>query len=726
MKKNSNIYAIRPAGRHILTIGRDLIHDQYAAIVELVKNAYDADSPDVNIIFNISDDRKTLTTIIKDHGHGMSKESVLNEWLVPSTANKLNKRNSPKGRTMQGRKGVGRYAASILGDDLHLETVTSDGEKTSIYLEWKDFENADYLDEVEVIVDVEKTDDDVGTTLTITGGGEFIEQWDKNQSDKLKFELKKLISPFNLTSTEVGNTESFDINIVYENYWEGQLEPHLEKIESYPIVKLFDYRISGNIDSTGKGKLTYENQKSRNTIIEQFDFELREPTNCGELSLDIRVYDREADAISQLIKRGLKDERGDYLGKLQARELLNKVNGIGVYRNGFRVRPLGDADFDWLKLNEQRIQNPSLKIGSNQVVGYIEIQSEEQSNLQEKSARDGLRENIAYKSLRHICLKVISELESKRFEYRKKAGLSRTAIKIERELEGLFSFEELKVGIKKALKKSGLNKKTTDEIIKAIDNEEENKNKIVDEIRKTVAIYQGQATLGKIINVILHEGRRPLSFFKNQISNLNVWIDDFKTNHSIDALEEIITIIGKFELNANTLVGLFNRIDPLAAGNRGKKTNYNLKSSIKSAANVFENELINKKILLEIDGPENLMFYGWERDIYLIVTNLIDNSIFWIEENKSTVRKIRIEISEDEGNLKHIDYCDTGTGIESHLLENDVIFEPEFSTKPNGTGLGLAIAGEASSRNNLELIALDSEQGAYFRLQNLTEDTQDE
>ena len=41
-------YTIRPAGRHILTIGRDLIQDPYAAVIELVKNAYDADSPDVD------------------------------------------------------------------------------------------------------------------------------------------------------------------------------------------------------------------------------------------------------------------------------------------------------------------------------------------------------------------------------------------------------------------------------------------------------------------------------------------------------------------------------------------------------------------------------------------------------------------------------------------------------------------------------------------------------
>ena len=101
---NTNIiYRIRPAGRHILTIGRDLIQDNYAAVVELVKNAYDADSPDVHIEFKALDDLSGYSIIISDHGHGMSKDDVINKWLVPSTSDKLDRRKSPSGRTMQGK-----------------------------------------------------------------------------------------------------------------------------------------------------------------------------------------------------------------------------------------------------------------------------------------------------------------------------------------------------------------------------------------------------------------------------------------------------------------------------------------------------------------------------------------------------------------------------------------------------------------------------------------------
>ena len=63
-----------------------------------------------------------------------------------------------------------------------------------------------------------------------------------------------------------------------------------------------------------------------------------------------------------------------------------------------------------------------------------------------------------------------------------------------------------------------------------------------------------------------------------------------------------------------------------------------------------------------------------------------------------------------------------GRGLNQNFIASEVIFEPEFSTKPFGTGLGLAIAGEAAARNGLELKAFESEQGAWFRLQPRTED----
>ena len=91
-------------------------------------------------------------------------------------------------------------------------------------------------------------------------------------------------------------------------------------------------------------------------------------------------------------------------------------------------------------------------------------------------------------------------------------------------------------------------------------------------------------------------------------------------------------------------------------------------------------------------------------------------------EKQSADKNIDIIVSNDGNHLAYIDYRDSGPGIKNQHIETDVIFEPEFSTKNVGTGLGLPIAGEAASRNGLELKAFKSDSGAYFRLEPIKED----
>ena len=715
-------YKIRPAGRHILTIGRDLIQDNYAAVVELVKNAYDADSPDVNIEFTASPDHDGYSLVISDNGHGMSREDVINKWMVPSTQDKRTRRRSPAGRTLQGSNGVGRYAASILGNDLRLETVTPEGEKTAVYLKWSNFEEAQYLDDVEILIETAEVSEPSGTRLTMKGDDGLLDEWNGKQFEKLQYELKKLKSP---VSTVLGDDEFF-INLTLDNF--PNVENFKKTIEPYPLFNLSDYKIAGTIGANGKGTLTYSSQKARNIATEQIPFDINdEPvdlensTGCGQLEIDIRVYDRDKDAIAALINRGLKDESGNYVGQLDARRLLNEYNGIGVYRNGFRIRPLGDADFDWLKLNEQRVQEPSLRISSNQVIGYVQIQSEDQSDLTEKSARDGLKENYAFNCLKEITKQVIAKLERRRFIYRRKVGLSQPALKVERQLERLFSFDDLKRDIRTKLIKSGSDKKTTDKIIERISQDEESNNKSVDEIRQAVAIYQAQATLGKIITVILHEGSHHLSYIEDQIPNLRYWYNSFQETRDFTKLEEFMPIAKGIAQNAEFFVAFFNRLDPLAARKTIQKEPLELKQTIENIFSIFEHKMKSNNAFSEVRGPHDFKFSSWSQDIYAIFTNLIDNSLYWMDKKKVTTRNITIEILTDGDTLIHIDYRDTGPGIEPDLIESEVIFEPGFTTKPGGTGLGLAIAGEAADRNGLALKVFESEEGAYFRLEPKTE-----
>lgn len=236
-----------------------------------------------------------------------------------------------------------------------------------------------------------------------------------------------------------------------------------------------------------------------------------------------------------------------------------------------------------------------------------------------------------------------------------------------------------------------------------------------------MAVYQGQATLGKIINVILHEGRRPLNYFKNQIPNLNYFYESFVKTDDPSRLKRVVDIAEGVGTNADFFVKLFSRLDPLAAGKRSSKSDLKFKKAIADSLAVFEEELKRHGIEASTSGSGNVVYPCWSQDIYAIFTNLIDNSLFWMVEQNSPVKKIAIDIVANGDTIQHVDYRDSGPGIEPSHIRNETIFEPQFSTKPGGTGLGLAIAGEAASRNDLELTAIESDEGAYFRLQPKTE-----
>lgn len=129
---------------------------------------------------------------------------------------------------------------------------------------------------------------------------------DGKQIKTLKFGLKKRISPISSELTQSLDTDPFSIFLNFDGFWKNKEDNILEEIKPYPIVDLFDYIISGSIELDGKGMLVYTNQKARNTIEENIPFDLSAPTDCGKLSFDIRVYDRDKEAIEQLILVDLK------------------------------------------------------------------------------------------------------------------------------------------------------------------------------------------------------------------------------------------------------------------------------------------------------------------------------------------------------------------------------------------------------------------------------------
>ena len=719
---------IRPSARLIRTIGEDLIGDPNAALIELVKNSYDADASKVDIVFEYKeqDKEEVLSIKVVDDGHGMSSQTVIDKWLVPATDDKLKRKESQSGlRMLQGRKGIGRFASAILGDDLTLISSVKD-EQTTIILDWNEFSSDKFLSDIEFLVDVEKGQYNTGTTIEVIAKSiskkenEKLEEnkkeyWNADSLGKLINELRKLVTPFDEFEEDKFKISLEVIKAPFD-FKSGVIE-----VERYPIIDFYDYRIYGVVYNNGISKLTYENavdiDAKQTTEISRVIELNDEESYAGNIELDLRVFDRDVEAIENLINKGLVDPISkEKIGKQQARTELNNIYGLNIYKNKFRISPYGNQGVDWLKLDNRRIQNPSMRISNNQIVGFVTIQSEELSGLNEKSARDGLKENSSFKGLKHVLEEVIRELEIKRFSYRNKAKKGRKKKDdINSQIIDLFDFEDIKQVIKESASKE-MNEEKIEEILGFISKKEDSKTKLLEEIRRQIAVYQGQATLGRIVNVVIHEGRKPLQFFQMESKNLLKSYKLFQKTQNEDFLEDFDEILDGFKRNSSSLSNLFKRITPLAGQRRANRKYFSIDNAVNDSFQLFKVQLESANIKYKININTHNYIYGWKEDLSIAFANLIENSIYWLDKTSADCKEIVIteEIKADQ--TYSIIYQDNGPGIKDYDIETGDIFEPGFTTKDtvDATGLGLSIAGEAIDRLGGNLSAIESGQGACF------------
>lgn len=712
-------YSFRPSARIINTIGAEIIKDMHAALVELVKNAYDADANYVEIIFKKSI-KNGLVIKVKDDGHGMSFDDLTNKWLVISTDDKLSRKTSPKGRKMQGRKGIGRFAAAILGENLKLETIDNH-KKTVLKIHWRDFSDKKYLDEIEY--DIKSYDSDIkhGSLFTIYASNEKKELWTTREIDSFIKELRKLLTPIELDKKQ----DDFKISINFKN---SQFEEYVfEKygtvtlsIEPLPLIEYYDYRIYGSVYSDGSSDLIYHNKEQNiKERIKDFKYDLiDDEAFTGKIYLDFRIFDRDPQAIENLVTYLSVDSNKTYK-KNEAKKMLDDISGVSIFRNGFRIRPYGDAKSDWLGLDEQRVQNPSLKIGANQIFGVIQIENEEISHLEEKSARDGLKEDKYYAGLVKVINSILTTVELKRYNYRQKTGKSRKHTLVSSKLNTLTDYLNVINKVTDAL--IGVNVSTVEKVKEIIKVDFEEKSKIAMDLERQLAIYQGQATLGKIMDVVMHEVRKPIGWLKNQSSNVERMFKRFLQNgRREEDLEYMIDIISKTPEELNLISDLFKRLDCLATRNRVAKKNYNVKDTIVQAKEIFLTEFKKSNISVSVQGANDIKVNGWKSDIIIALSNVLENAIYWLNVSNRLDKKIEIELCEDERRI-YISIWNNGPKIINDLLQNNIIFDPGVSGKittfGSGTGLGLAIAGEAIARNNGEIKVLSVDEGAKFLIE---------
>lgn len=111
-------HPFRPRARVLQLLGDELIGSDQLAVVELVKNAYDADATHARVLLDIAPGRPPMISV-SDDGEGMSCDVIRSVWLSPGQDNRkkqrLAGRRTPVHRRLPlGEKGVGRFAVHRL------------------------------------------------------------------------------------------------------------------------------------------------------------------------------------------------------------------------------------------------------------------------------------------------------------------------------------------------------------------------------------------------------------------------------------------------------------------------------------------------------------------------------------------------------------------------------------------------------------------------------------
>jgi signal transduction histidine kinase len=655
-RPRSGTSKLRARARLISLIGEDLISDEPVALVELVKNAYDADATRVIVRF---EGKSTSRIVVQDDGHGMDLKTVLETWFEPGTPSKKETDRSPRGRIYQGAKGIGRFASARLARSLYLESrVSPEADGVMVLFDWGAFDDESYLDQVEIAWEVgEAVALRRGTRLTLEG---LRKRWEEKDYEELHSRLSRLISPFN----EVSEFEIV-LDIPGHPQLSGTVQP--PELLSYPR-----YQLDGTVSSDGhfRGALRHNGKAVREYKKHKLGGVDQRP-GCGPFSVEIRVWDRDREGlatVADVLNQGIN----------QIRRTLDNYSGVSIYRDGFRVYPYGQHGNDWLRLDNRSRQNPVRRLANNQIVAAIQISRDSNPELRDRSTREGLVLNDAYRELEAWFTEVLSMIEEYRYSVRPRRPAPASA-------EPLFEAFDLGEAVRQVRATLGPSHPVTGMVAQL----EAQVSEGVERIQEVFSRLLMSAGLGQMVDVVIHEIGAPLGKITRQIDLLDRAARESSDPQLVASVVPMITSINGW---LEQIHNLRQRLDPQTAGRRGRATSFNVRDEVEDTFRLYGALLDGQRIKWRIDSPEEPIRVFMARSaLGQVLANLVDNAIFWLVRTKGVGKGGTIVATmEPREHGFAIFISDDGPGV----MEEDrsEIFEPYFTRKPNGMGLGLYIA----------------------------------
>ncbi len=684
LKSDKNFF--QPRARLLLQLGDKLIKNENIALLELVKNSYDADSRWCKIKLRNIDNKKSGYIEIIDEGEGMDMNIIENVWLEPGSDYKENifrKRiRTPKYKRLPiGEKGIGRFGVHKLGSKIELISKRKDKNEVVVRIDWNEFAQNKYLKDAKFDV-FERTHPEyfkgrkTGTKIIIS---DLRNSWDRKMVRDLYKSIFTLNSPFHKTGKfrvelDTDDTKVLEKMPVWDDIQKFALWHFKCKIIGHEIKEfLYEFTPWENLKGINERTLTQDDDyiDNRSTILvtEELNGKKKdkilnlsknygtntEPKTIGEVNFEGYIFDRD--------KYTLELSKQQGVGLLK--EYLDEQGGIRVYRNGIRINEYGEKGNDWLNLDLRRINVPAKRVSNNIILGVIDIDTENSSALIEKTNREGFIENDAFNDFCAAILYTLNIVETLRKI--DKDSIRRKVNPTEKQEPVLHNLGKLKDLVDSKIKDESLKLEINKHLIK-----------IEDDYNHINEVLLSSAGVGLTMGVGIHEVQKVIAELNHLINEKNV---PSKVLNLIKHLDELI----------ENYSDLFRQA----------------KNETEDIVKLIKGAVFNVEFRLKAHDIEIIKCYEKKKEILLkcskrlmlgAIVNIIDNSIYWLERKKKKLetnsenfqKKIMIDIYDN------IDFFDIliadngiGFGLPTHQLTR-----PFVSDKTVGIGLGLHIVSE--------------------------------
>ena len=729
--------AIRPYARLLSMLGDQLIKNETVALIELVKNAYDADASFCKIGFENFNEEFTNEYSgkirIEDNGYGMSHDIITTHFLNPATPiKKLGKelKKSRKGRICQGEKGIGRFAILKLGRNI---TIFSK-EKTSDIVHKVVFDfgkyddefltelekvannnqsqnDAIFLDQIEIQYEAKKISEfsetdhlfvkyNEGTTILIEN---LKGKWVNQSFNGFKESLLSFM-PFEIDKEgEILEDQDFNVSIYRNRQIQDYRSDKMTKLRDIIADKAL-YKISGNYDEKEKQiKINYHEAKGslQNTVITLCDEEI-----LNQQTIDFKglsIYRKEDDGIEEFYRDGQCTECGDFSFKFYIFDFnskqydkfgLNKdeknivrEHRIFLYRDGIRVHPYGAQDDDWLQIDRHRAETrASHSFSNDQMIGQINITKQGNKKLRDKTSREGIIEDSnAFKQLITLIRGILMYMRVKPFQNylasqeKKNSANEKAKERIREEIA--------------QLKESLRDDKGALQVLETL---EKNVNEQEEVFSKRLQITEQLAGVGLSVEMASHDLMIILDRLKDNIHQ--TYIDtgspltcDLNTVHNNSEVAE--GLIGLVYMKMKDLQQLF-------VSSKQRPKLISVIDIIKKIQSIYAKAYNDKKIKVEYDiigSPVKAKVI--DAVLFQVFINLFDNSLYWTQYSNNKDRLVKVTL---DGLNQRVILSDNGPGVQD--ADAPYIFDDFYSGKgEDGRGLGLYIAKKLLEKSGYEI-----------------------